>query len=94
MGFHILGKDGESIIKDLNTWKKYGPPTSSNHWAEGRSAMEFARAWINNGPAVPQDIKRIFKSSLDMIYHLFMLMLNGKLHFQIRQKVPATMICC
>jgi hypothetical protein len=63
MGFHILGKDGESIIKDLNTWKKYASPTSSNHWAEGRSAMEFARAWIKNGPAVPQDIQRIFKSS-------------------------------
>lgn len=62
MKFAIYGKTGcAPEIRSLEDWFKLAPPAqAARQWKPGRSAMEFARAWIVKGrPRVPEDIERL-----------------------------------
>ena len=60
MTFPIYGKR-ESEIQSLEDWFRFAPPANpATQWQPGRSAMEFARAWLDNGcPRVPLDLERL-----------------------------------
>ena len=46
-----------NAIKDLGTWFKYAEPEGGeSQWAEGRSAMEFARYMISSNKNLPKEI--------------------------------------
>ncbi len=56
-----LGND----ICSIEEWKKLAPPERPEHWADGRSAKEFARAWLPNPghPIVPAELSALFAGS-------------------------------
>jgi hypothetical protein len=60
-------KKGEHIIGSVSDWGKYAPPKKSEHWKEGRSAMELAKAWFpDNGPCVPDEFASLLLSRSDL----------------------------
>lgn len=64
MKVEIFGsKKGLQQIETLEDWRRFAPPASDIHWKEGRSACELARAWVKNGPAVPNEVLSLFSSS-------------------------------
>ncbi|UJA20944.1 hypothetical protein HJD18_12470 [Thermoleophilia bacterium SCSIO 60948] len=44
-GFEIRGEQGK-VIGDLSEWERFGGPKHDYQWADGRSAKELARLWI------------------------------------------------
>lgn len=50
---------GGQPIQTVEEWGKQAGPKARNQWAEGRSAMELARAWISG---IPDEVKSAFKS--------------------------------
>lgn len=46
----FFSNDG-SRLETLADWRDHGGPVSGRHWAEGRSARELARAWIEGDAA-------------------------------------------
>ena len=61
--FHIHSKDNE-IIKSVDDWLLFSPPKKKKcHWKDGRSAKEFAKAWLETGkPKIPQELVNILQS--------------------------------
>lgn len=52
-----------NIIKDLGTWLKYAEPEGGeSQWAEGRSAMEFARYMISSNNRLPKELSSYLNS--------------------------------
>lgn len=43
-------------IKGLQDWMRLAPPQEEYQWAEGRSAMELARRWLEASPEFPSEI--------------------------------------
>ncbi len=62
--FTISSSRGE-LIASLDDWLRYAPPKKrEKHWSPGRSALELARAWLNDGcrPVVPAEILELLES--------------------------------
>jgi hypothetical protein len=62
-----ISKNGREI-RTLDQWFQFAPPKrGKNHWVEGRSALECARAWCegSDGPGVPNEIADLLKSHPD-----------------------------
>jgi hypothetical protein len=60
----IIVKDG-SEIRTVTKWFDLAPPKKGHdHWVEGRSAFECARAWCpqNADPGVPSEVGEVFAS--------------------------------
>lgn len=54
-------------INSFNDWAKLAPPKSADHWLDGRSAMELARAWCDDGgPVVPDEVAMALRSHRDL----------------------------
>lgn len=43
-------------ISSLEEWFELAPPKSKDHWVDGRSAKEAARAWLAGGDALPSEV--------------------------------------
>jgi hypothetical protein len=53
-------------IPDLETLGRVAGPTSPDQWAEGRSAMEAARAWVGvASPELPPEVSSPLASHPD-----------------------------
>ena len=51
-------------ITSLAEWGRLAPPKSAEHWTEGRSAFELARAWCApSGPAMPTELRALLEGS-------------------------------
>ena len=47
-------------LTSLGDWERLAPPKSSNHWVDGRSAKEVARAWLEGkGTHLPQEVQSL-----------------------------------
>lgn len=59
----ILTCDGIQI-RSVEDWSTLAHPKGgSQHWKDGRSAKELAKAWFKTGrPEVPQELEALFKS--------------------------------
>jgi hypothetical protein len=60
-----IAKNGAAIAS-LTDWRSLAGPKDPSHWAEGRGAMEVARAWLDGaaqGP--PPEIAALLRSSTD-----------------------------
>lgn len=58
-----LQKNGHPITC-LDDWHRLAPPKRPEHWVEGRSAYELARAWCtDSGPAVPPSLLALLATS-------------------------------
>ena len=40
---------GKISLTTMAAWETYAGPKNPNHWADGRSAKEAARAWLESG---------------------------------------------
>ncbi len=49
-------------IQSLLDWERLAPPKSPHHWLDGRSAKEVARAWLENGLALPSEVESALAS--------------------------------
>jgi hypothetical protein len=45
-----IEKSGQRI-QSLEDWRRLAPPKTDEHWVEGRSALEAARAWLEGAGA-------------------------------------------
>jgi hypothetical protein len=62
--FRIVGPAGQEITS-LDAWLEYAAPKKrEKHWRPRRSAMESARAWLDDrrGPVVPAEIAELLDS--------------------------------
>jgi hypothetical protein len=61
--FPILGRNGEQI-RSVDDWFRYAPPRmGSQHWKDGRSAKELAKAWLKTGvPRMPDELDALLRS--------------------------------
>lgn len=52
-----IAKNGQ-LITSVDDWFRHAPPKGgADHWRDGRSAKELARAWIESGSvAVPDEL--------------------------------------
>ncbi len=51
-----IAKAGQPIAS-LADWEQHAPPKSPQHWVDGRSAKEVARAWLEGGGAtMPHEV--------------------------------------
>lgn len=59
----ILSRSGQQI-RSVDDWFCFAPPKKgSDHWKDGRSAKELARAWFRTGsPKCPVDLDALLKS--------------------------------
>jgi uncharacterized protein DUF6946 len=60
-----LEAPGGQPISSLKDWLKYAPPKKrEEHWKPGRSALELARAWLDDdrGQTVPHEIVELLES--------------------------------
>lgn len=57
----IIGTDGV-VITTEDGWRDHAPPQEDYHWEEYRSAMESCRAWLREGPAVPEELYAALKT--------------------------------
>jgi hypothetical protein len=57
-----IEKDGR-LISSMREWQQFAPPKGENHWVEGRSACEIARAWCGTGQtAMPRELRVLLDS--------------------------------
>lgn len=57
---------GPHEITDVESWLAHAPPKGKeNHWVDGRSAKELARAWcaLADRPDVPPEVRRLLDSN-------------------------------
>ena len=54
-------------IRDLDTWYRCAPPKKrKEHWQDGRSAKECARAWLEPDPdSIPSEISEALRTNPD-----------------------------
>ena len=58
----IVAPDGFHIAT-LDEWGLHAPPKKKDrHWHDYRSAKENARAWLRDGPFVPEEVFRLLES--------------------------------
>ncbi len=51
------------VLSSLSDWEKHAPPKSPDHWVDGRSAKEVARAWLaGNGLSMPPEVLHALSS--------------------------------
>lgn len=60
----LIGKDGREI-DSVGDWLIKAPPAKGEeHWKDGRSAKELAKAWIGSGkPSVPREFQELAEQS-------------------------------
>jgi hypothetical protein len=60
MQIRVVGK-GQQPIFDVKSWLEHGgPKKGEDHWRDGYSAKEFAKAWLRTGaPAVPAELAAV-----------------------------------
>lgn len=54
-------------ISTLEQWERLGGPKRADHWREGRSAMETARAWLAAGERMPGEVVAALESEFGAI---------------------------
>lgn len=60
-----IHKGGEQI-RSLEDWRRIGGPKRPHQWAEGRSALEVARAWLpGGGTKLPPEVEVLMRSHKD-----------------------------
>lgn len=61
-----IAKNGQ-LIASVDDWFRHAPPKGgADHWRDGRSAKELARAWIESGSvAVPNELSALLASHPD-----------------------------
>ena len=55
-------KDGKHITS-MKDWIECAEPNTNEHWRDGRSAKETARAWLGSGAALPSEIEALLANS-------------------------------
>jgi len=62
----ITGPSGAEITS-FDEWRVHAGPKKPEHWKDGRSAAEAARAWCpESGPCVPAEIQSLMESHPDI----------------------------
>lgn len=63
----IIMNQAKEIIRTLDEWFKLAPPArGKEHWKDGRSAKELAKAWMGSLSAqMPAELKDLLLSHLD-----------------------------
>lgn len=46
-------------IRTLEDWRERAGPKRPMHWADGRSALECARAWLSAAPGIPAELQHV-----------------------------------
>ena len=59
-------RKAESPLTDLADWEARAGPKREGQWKDGRSAKESARAWLESGPSMPQEVLEVLQSHPDM----------------------------
>lgn len=61
-----ITKNGQ-LIQSVEDWFRYAPPKDgADQWRDGRSAKEFARAWVESGSvSVPDELVALLSSHPD-----------------------------
>ena len=61
-----ITKNGQ-LIQSVEDWLRYAPPKGgAEQWRDGRSAKEFARAWVESGSvSVPDELVALLSSHPD-----------------------------
>jgi hypothetical protein len=61
-----ISKNGQ-LIQSVDDWFRYAPPKGGiGQWCDGRSAKEFARAWVESGSvSVPDELVALLSSHPD-----------------------------
>jgi hypothetical protein len=61
-----ISKNGQ-LIQSVEDWFRYAPPKGgADQWRDGRSAKEFARAWVESGSvSVPDELVALLSSHPD-----------------------------
>ena len=60
-------RKGARRLTTLDEWHRYASPKKKDeHWKDGRSAKESARAWIDASPALPSEIYDVLHSCNDI----------------------------
>jgi len=59
-----IEKKGQ-VIQSIADWHTLAPPKADEHWAEGRSAMEVARAWLAQPGEPPAEVLALFAAHHD-----------------------------
>ena len=61
-----IAKNGQ-LIQSVDDWFRHAPPKGgADHWRDGRSAKEFARAWVESGSvSVPPELLALLSSHPD-----------------------------
>ena len=61
-----ITKNGQ-LIQSVEDWFRYAPPKGgADQWRDGRSAKEFARAWVESGSvSVPDELVGLLSSHPD-----------------------------
>ena len=61
-----ITKNGQ-LIQSVEDWFRYAPPKGgADQWRDGRSAKEFARAWVESGSvSVPDELVALLSSHPD-----------------------------
>ena len=62
----VVQKGGRRLAT-LDEWHRHAPPKARhNHWKDGRSAKECARAWLDAAPDLPSEISDALHSFSDI----------------------------
>ncbi len=59
-----IEKKGQ-LIQSIENWHVLAPPKADEHWVEGRSAMEAARAWLAQPNMPPPEVIALFSGHSD-----------------------------
>ena len=59
-------RKGNRRLTSIDDWHRFAPPKGKNHWKDGRSAKECARAWIAAAPRMQPDIEGIISACPDI----------------------------
>jgi hypothetical protein len=61
-GCHV-NRQGREHNTSLADWRRLAPPKAAHHWAEGRSAVEVAKAWTEGGgTTLPEEVRVALES--------------------------------
>ena len=55
-----ISKNGVPILT-IEDWETCAGPNGPDHWSDGRSAMEAARAWLGDAVELPKELKTALK---------------------------------
>ena len=59
-------RKGSHLLTSIERWHRFAPPKRDNHWKDGRSAKENARAWVDAAPDLQPDVAQVLANCPDI----------------------------